>query len=43
MSETIREGLQATKNTEARTMFEMLRRYVESRLEMNIKVSKFLP
>lgn len=43
MSITLREGLKPTKNTEASTLFDMLRRYVESRLEMSIKVSKFLP
>ncbi len=43
MSETIRHGLTPQKNTGAGTLFDVLRRYVESRLETPIKVSKLLP
>ena len=43
MSETIRNGLTPQKNTGAGTLFDVLRRYVESRLEMPIKVSRLLP
>ncbi len=43
MSETIRNGLKPQKNTGAGTLFDVLRRYVEMRLEMPIKVSKLLP
>ena len=43
MSETIRSGLTPQKNTGAGTLFDVLRRYVESRLETPIKVSKLLP
>lgn len=43
MSETIRAGLTPQKNTDAGMLFDMLRRYVEMRLEMPIKVSKLLP
>jgi len=43
MSETIRNGLTPQKNTSACTLFDVLRRYVESRLETPIKVSKLLP
>ena len=43
MSETIRNGLTPQKNTGAGTLFDVLRRYVESRLETPIKVSKLLP
>ena len=42
MSETIRSGLQPQKNG-AGTMFDVLRRYVESRLDTPIKVSRLLP
>lgn len=42
MSETIRNGLKPQK-TGAGTMFDVLRRYVESRLETPIKVSRLLP
>ena len=43
MSETIRSGLKPQKNTGAGTLFDVLRRYVEMRLETPIKVSKLLP
>ena len=43
MSETIRGGLKPQKNTGAGTLFNVLRRYVEMRLETPIKVSKLLP
>ena len=43
MSETIRAGLTPQKNTGAGTLFDVLRRYVESRLETPIKVSRLLP
>ena len=43
MSETIRSGLTPQKSTGAGTLFDVLRRYVESRLETPIKVSKLLP
>jgi len=43
MSETIRSGLTPQKNTGAGTLFDVLRRYVESRLETPIKVSRLLP
>jgi len=43
MSETLRGGLTPQKNTGANTLFDVLRRYVEMRLEMPIKVSKLLP
>ena len=43
MSETIRSGSVLQKNTDAAMLFDMLRRYVEMRLEMPIKVSKLLP
>lgn len=43
MSETIRGGFQPQKNTGASTLFDVLRRYVESRLEVPIKASRLLP
>lgn len=43
MSRTIREGFAAQKNTGAGMLFDMLRRYVETRLETPIKVSRLLP
>lgn len=43
MSETIRSGLTPQKSTGASTLFDVLRRYVESRLEMPIKASRLLP
>ena len=43
MSETIRSGLKPQKNTGADTLFDVLRRYVEMRLETPIKVSRLLP
>jgi len=43
MSETIRNGLTPQKNTGAGTLFDVLRRYVESRMETPIKVSRLLP
>ena len=43
MSETIRAGLTPQKNPGAGTLFDVLRRYVESRLETPIKVSRLLP
>lgn len=43
MSETIRHQQVLQKNTGAHTLFDVLRRYVESRLEMPIKVSRLLP
>lgn len=43
MSETIRGGLKPLKNTGAGTLFDVLRRYVEMRLEIPIKVSRLLP
>lgn len=43
MSETIRSGLTPQKNTGAGTLFDVLRRYVESRLETPIRASRLLP
>lgn len=43
MSQTLRNGLAPQKNTGAGTLFDVLRRYVEMRLETPIKVSKLLP
>ena len=44
MSETIRLGLSPQhKNSGAASLFDLLRRYVESRLETPIKVSRLLP
>jgi len=43
MSETLRGGLTPQKNTGAATLFDVLRRYVEARLETPIKVSRLLP
>lgn len=43
MSRTIREGLKPQQKTDACMLFDMLRRYVESRLETPIKVSRLLP
>ena len=43
MSQTLRNGLTPQKNTGAGTLFDVLRRYVEMRLETPIKVSKLLP
>jgi len=43
MSETIRGGLVPQYKTDAAVLFDVLRRYVESRLEMPIKVSRLLP
>ena len=43
MSRTIREGLTPQKNTGAGMLFDMLRRYVESRLETPIKAGRLLP
>lgn len=43
MSESIRGGFQAQKKADAGMLFDMLRRYVESRLETTIKVSRLLP
>lgn len=43
MSETLRNGLTPQKDTDAGTLFDVLRRYVESRLETPIKVSRLLP
>ncbi len=43
MSETIREGRVAQKNAAAAALFDVLRRYVESRLETPIKASRLLP
>ena len=43
MSETLREGFTPQKKTDAQAVFEALRRYVESRLETPIKVSRLLP
>lgn len=43
MSETLRRGLSPQKNTGAATLFDVLRRYVEARLETSIKVSRLLP
>ena len=43
MSETIRQGLTPQKNTDAGRLFDLLRRYVETRLETPIKVSRLLP
>lgn len=43
MSETLRHQQALQTNTDANTLFEVLRRYVESRLEMPIKVSRLLP
>lgn len=43
MSETIRNGLKPQQKTGAGTLFDVLRRYVEMRLETPIKVSKLLP
>ena len=43
MSQTIRQGLMPQKNTGAGMLFDMLRRYVESRLETPIKAGRLLP
>ena len=43
MRETLKNGLDVPEITEDKTLFEVLRRYVESRLEATIKSSKFLP
>lgn len=43
MSETLRLGLTPEKHTGAGTLFDVLRRYVESRLEMPIKAGRLLP
>ena len=43
MSETLREGFTPQKKTDAEAIFQVLRRYVESRLEATIKVSRLLP
>ena len=43
MSETIRNGLSPQYKTDAAVLFDVLRRYVESRLETPIKVSRLLP
>lgn len=43
MSETIRNGLSPQKANDAAHLFDMLRRYVETRLETPIKVSRLLP
>lgn len=43
MSETIRQGFAPQKKTDAASLFDLLRRYVESRLETPIKVSRLLP
>ncbi len=43
MSETIRSGLTPQKSTGVGVLFDVLRRYVESRLETPIKASRLLP
>lgn len=43
MSETLRNGFTPQKRTDAQAVFQALRRYVESRLETPIKVSRLLP
>ncbi len=43
MSQTLRRGLVPQKNTGAGMLFDMLRRYVESRLETPIKAGRLLP
>lgn len=43
MSETLRNGFTPQKKTDAQAIFQALRRYVESRLETPIKVSRLLP
>ncbi|MEG1775489.1 MAG: DNA repair protein RecO [Clostridia bacterium] len=43
MRETLRVGLPEQSETDAGILFEMLRRYVESRLDLSIKVSRLLP
>ncbi|HPJ03873.1 MAG TPA: DNA repair protein RecO [Candidatus Limiplasma sp.] len=43
MRDTLKNGLDVPAVKEDKTLFEVLRRYVESRLEATIKSSKFLP
>lgn len=43
MSLTLREGLTARPKSEGAALFELLRRYVEMRLDTSIKVSRLLP
>ena len=43
MSENIRSGFQPQYKTDAATLFDVLRRYVETRLETPIRVSRLLP
>ncbi len=43
MRQTLKQGLGVPEITEDKTLFEVLRRYVESRLDATIKSSKFLP
>ncbi|HRX08486.1 MAG TPA: DNA repair protein RecO [Candidatus Limiplasma sp.] len=43
MRQTLKQGLGVPEIAEDKTLFEVLRRYVESRLEATIKSSKFLP
>jgi DNA repair protein RecO (recombination protein O) len=43
MRTVLQTGLDTSAVTEDKTLFEVLRRYVESRLETTIKSSKFLP
>ena len=43
MRAVLQTGLDTPPITEDKTLFEVLRRYVESRLEATIKSSRFLP
>lgn len=43
LGKTLRDGLPDEKNTGMGTLFNVLRRYVESRLEIPIKASRLLP
>ena len=43
MSENIRSGFQPQYKTDAAVLFDVLRRYVETRLETPIRVSRLLP
>ena len=43
MRDTLKNGFDTPAIAEDKTLFEVLRRYVESRLETTIKSSKFLP
>ncbi|MDD3334606.1 MAG: DNA repair protein RecO [Eubacteriales bacterium] len=43
MAATLKDGLSAKEKSEGAALFELLRRYVESRIEFSPKVSKLLP